>query len=258
MHACERPPFEELSLLNSSLLTHDEIDSLRPQLYEELARVGFGEDPKTGDPLPVRYMLVHDAYELNAKGEALLAGRRAAEGAILIVRDPRDVTPSLANYFGISVDAAIALLNDGGREANAEPGRLHELFRQRPRGWSVHAQSWLDQTDIPVHLIRYEDMKDDPIATFARALDFARVSANSEQIRRAIAFADFAELRRQEAEKGFFQRLGRSSGPFFRRGEVGAWRNELNVEQVARIEDAHTPMMRRLRYELLKPVALAG
>src|ERR1700734_279545 len=99
LHACERLPFEELSLLDTSLLTHDEIDCLRPQLYEEIAHAGFGEDPKTGDMLPVRYMLVHDAYELNTEGEALLAGQRAAEGAILIVRDPRDVAPSLAGYF---------------------------------------------------------------------------------------------------------------------------------------------------------------
>jgi len=41
----------------------------------------------------------------------------------------------------------------------------------------------------------------------------------------------------------------RPGGLFFRRGEVGGWRDELTAEQVARIEAAHAPMMRRLGYE---------
>ena len=49
-------------------------------------------------PPPVRFVKVHDAYTLTPKGEPLLAGRRGADGAIVIVRDPRDVAPSLANH----------------------------------------------------------------------------------------------------------------------------------------------------------------
>jgi hypothetical protein len=33
---------------------------------------------------------------------------------------------------------------------------------------------------------------------------------------------------------------------FFRRSEVGAWRDELTAKQVLRIEAEHVPMMRRL------------
>jgi hypothetical protein len=39
-------------------------------------------------------------------------------------------------------------------------------------------------------------------------------------------------------------------GTFFRRGEAGGWRDELSAEQVARIEAAHAPMMRRLGHAL--------
>ena len=109
--------------------------------------------------------------------------------------------------------------------------------------------SWLDQTDIPVHLIRYEDLQADTVGALRRALDFAGRPATDEEIRRAVAFADFAELRRQEQEKGFRETPARPGGLFFRRGEAGAWRDELTPEQVARIEAAHGPMMRRLGYE---------
>jgi aryl sulfotransferase len=256
-NASARWPFEDLLLIDPSLLTPDEIDCLRPRVYEELARGADDEDETPADPLAVRFCLAHDAYQLTPKGEPLFAGRRGADGAILIVRDPRDVVPSLANHMRISIDRAIDQMNSEEHENHVNPRRLYHLFRQRPRGWSEHAQSWLDQTDIPVHLVRYEDMKVDTAGTFGRALDFAGEPASDEDVRRAVAFADFAEMRRQEQQKGFRERPASPGGPFFRRGEAGGWRDELNAEQVARIEAAHGPMMRRLGYGPVGAVPLA-
>jgi aryl sulfotransferase len=257
-----RGPFDYRSLIDSSLLTHDEIDCLRPRVYEELARDGDDNEYDTPEDGPqVRFVLVHDAYRLTPRGEPLLAGRRGADGAILIVRDPRDVAPSLANHNRSSIDDAIAMMNDRQGEVHVNPRCLHVQFRQRHRGWSGHAESWFGQNDIPLCIIRFEDMKKDTAVAFGHALRFAGHPASEEDVRRAVAFADFSELRRQEQEQGFAgSPLPQSGRRFFRRGEVGAWRDELNAAQVARIEAAHAPMMRRLGYELVSatPQARAG
>jgi aryl sulfotransferase len=255
--ASARGPFDYLSLIDSGLLTHDEIDCLRPRVYEELAS-GADDDEydKPQDIPPVRFVKVHDAYTLTPKGEPLLAGQRGADGAILIVRDPRDVAPSLANHNRISIDDAIALMNDPRAVYSGKPQRLHEQLRQKLPGWSGHIASWLDQTDIPVHLIHYEDMQADTIGMFRRALDFAGRAASHEDIERAVAFAGFSEMRQQELNKGF-RETPRPDGLFFRRGEAGAWRDELSADQVARIEAAHAPMMRRLGYKLASTLPLA-
>jgi aryl sulfotransferase len=245
-HACAREPFERLLLIDTSLLTHDEIDCLRPRVYEEMARGGIDRSEAPVDQ-PVRYILVHDAYELTSKGEPLLAGPRGANGTILIVRDPRDVASSLANHLRVSVDEAIEHMDDT-RQARIAPGRLHRLFRQRSLGWSAHALSWLEQTDIPICIVRYEDLKADTLGVFSRALEFAGEPAGAAEIRQAVAFADFGELRRQEQENGFRESPQEPGGPFFRRGDAGAWRDELSAEQIARIEASHAPMMRRLGY----------
>ena len=186
---------------------------------------------------------------LTPKGEPLLAGRRGADGAIVIVRDPRDVVPSLANHNRISIDDAIARINDKNAAACSQPRRMHEQLRQKLPGWSGHIASWLDQSDIPVYLVRYEDLQTDTVGTFRRALAFAGRPAGDADIRRAVGNADFGELRRQEQDKGFSERPRLSDGAFFRRGEAGAWRDELTTEQVARIEAEHAPMMQRLGYE---------
>jgi hypothetical protein len=256
--ASARGPFDRLTLIDSGLLTHDEIDCLRPRVYKELAS-GEQDDEYDGpdDIPPVRFVKVHDAYTQTPRGEPLLAGRRGADGAIVIVRDPRDVAPSIANHNRVDIDSAIAQMNDGEAAYCAKAGHMEAQLRQKVPGWSGHVASWLDQTDLPVHLIRYEDLQADTLATFRAALAFADRSASDDDIRRAVGYADFSELRRQEADKGFCEAPRRPGGLFFRRGEVGVWRKDLTIEQVARIEAAHAPMMRRLGYELAGDAQLA-
>src|SRR6185437_2799590 len=67
-----RGPFDYLTLVDSSLLTHDEIDCLRPRVYEELAS-GAQDDEydQAQDTPPVRFVKAHDAYTLTTKGEPL-------------------------------------------------------------------------------------------------------------------------------------------------------------------------------------------
>jgi aryl sulfotransferase len=250
--ASARAPFDHFSLIDSGLLTHEEIDRLRPRIHEAQSAA---EDDNVGADeavAGVRFVKVHDAYTLTPAGEPLLGGARAAAGAILITRDPRDVAPSLANHNGSTLDAAITLMNapDGSFCGGAR--RQYPQLRQRLLSWSGFAESWLEQRDIPVHLLRYEDMKADAAAALSGVLAFADLEFSQEAIRRAVAAAHFDELRSQEQENGFAEWLGggRRGGAFFRRGVSGAWRDELTRDEVRRIEAEHAAMMRRLGYDL--------
>jgi len=244
--ASSRHEFEAATLLDSGLLPHSDIDRLRPRIYERIA----------ADTKAQRWIKVHDAYTLTDGGEPML-GLGAARAAIYVVRDPRDVAVSLAHHNTTTIDEAIELMNQPDsalcRGRRGQPPQL----RQKLLGWSGHAASWLEQTDVRVHLMRYEDMRADPHRAFGAALAFADRAASDEDIARAIRHADFAELQRQERERGFTERLSRSS-PFFRAGEVGGWRGELTRDQVATLERAHMPMMGRLGYDLSETTAEAA
>lgn len=258
--ASAREPFDFLTLIDSGLLTHDEIDALRPRVYETLAQ-GARDDVYDDDAEApaVRFVKVHDAYTRNRDGEALLAGARGAAGAVVIVRDPRDVAPSLANHNQVSLDQAIDSMNDPRGAMGRKLDRQAPQLRQKLLGWSGHVQSWLEQSDIPVHLLRYEDMQADTGAALGGVLAFAGQPASPERIARAVGSARFDALRTQEEARGFREAVGRGSiaRPFFRRGESGAWRDELSPGQIARLEAAHAPMMRRLGYRLSTEEACA-
>lgn len=236
--ASDRAAFEENTLLDSSLLTHDEIDRLRPRVYEALA----ADAAVRGT---VQFVKVHDAYSVAPGGEPLLGGARAASGAIVIVRDPRGVAASLAHHQSWPMDDAIAFMN----RSDADTVDLPQL-RQRLYDWSTHAGSWLDQRDLPTCLVRYEDLHDDTVGVLLEALAFAGCPSTRNAAERAVRLTSFDALQASERAGGFAEARSRSGRPFFRRGQKDGWRDELSPAQIASVEAAHGPMMRRLGYAL--------
>jgi hypothetical protein len=233
--AGNRNDFEDATMLESGLLSDEDVDALRPRVYERIAQ----------DVAEPRWMKVHDAYTSLPGGEPLLG--RAARAAIYLVRDPRDVAISLAHHNNTSIDAAIARMNR--TDSALCDGRMgpEAQLRQKLGDWSGHVASWLDQRDIPVHLIHYEALKTDAATQFGRALAFAVHDADCAEIARAVRHADFSELQRREREEGFAERKP-GAKPFFRAGRAGEWREILTPEQRTSIEDAHAAMMDRLGY----------
>lgn len=230
--AASRWAFEQEMLVDSLLLTEPEIERLRPAFHDAQAEASHGG----------RFMKTHDAFT-RLPDSMPLHGRRA-RAALYLVRDPRDIALSLACHFGLDMPAAIEMISRDDRFL----GDNDHQMRQRLTGWNGHVRSWLDQTETPVHLIRYEDLRADPVTVFRRALEFLGVAATPEAIMKAVGHADFSEMQRQEREKGFKEKMSPEAS-FFRRGAVGEWRDRLTADQIFTIESANNATMRRLGYQ---------
>ena len=236
---------DDVAMIPSAMLTADEADRLRPIAYT------FHED-EAGQPL--HYIKTHDAYIRLPDGTPLMGGSAAACGAVLVVRDPRDVAISWANHHSITLDEAVVQMRRSDWVLAPSGPRMERQMRQRLLSWSGFAESWLDQTDVPVHLVRYEDLHADTAATLAGVLAFAGHAATAAEIDRAVAFSRFDRVQADEARNGFQeapQMRGTSvinSGRFFRRGIAGGWHDELSPEQAAQIVQDHGAMMTRLGY----------
>jgi hypothetical protein len=264
--ASARARFDNTFQFASGLLSHEECDGLRPELYRALAEGTAGaagtdgaDDGRDSGPGGLRFVKTHDAWTMAPTGEPLLGGRAAARGAILIVRDPRDVVASLANHNGQTLDEAIAFMADPASAFAGRRDRQPRQLRQQLLGWSGFCRSWLDQRDVPVHLVRYEDMQCATAAELGRALAFAGVDAPPSACEKAAELSAFDKARAQEAEAGFGEAPARmNEGRFFRSGRVGGWRSELAPEQCRRVEADHAEMMERLGYAPERAAASHG
>lgn len=228
--ASSRQLFDQALGCESELLLPHEIPSLRSAWYDDVAH-----------RQPGHFFKVHDQYNpaLHTPANSSLV--------LYIVRNPWDVAVSYAAHRGKSIAETIALLENVNYVAALSSGERKPQLAQFYGSWSTHASSWLDQTAIPVHLTRYEDLLASPCPTFAALLQACGYSINEARLHTAIEACSFKNLRAQEDASGFHEKPA-TAAKFFRQGRAGAWRDVLTPDQSAQIADGHCATIARFGY----------
>lgn len=234
--ASGRDLFDEEVGVESSDLTLDEIDRLRPLVYIQYAR----------SLETLEFLKVHDAYTCTQSGDPLIPPA-CALGTVYIVRNPLDVAISYAHHNHCSIERSISFLANDEHTLVGGTRRLTNQLRQILLSWSRHVLSWLDAPGMNVYLVRYEDLKSDPFRTFGAVVRFAGLAYDPARLQRAIEFSKFETLKKQEQEHGFREKMPLAES-FFRSGRSGGWRESLSPEQVQQIIHDHAAVMRRLGY----------
>jgi hypothetical protein len=235
--ASARVWFDEWVGIEASALDDTMIERLRPGVYRCMAR----EEQEN------LYMKVHDAWGRTDQGEGLFPADIPG-GVIYILRNPLDMAASCAHHWGVSVEKAVDNLCDPNFAISRSLDNMADQLHQKMGSWSRHVISWLDESSLPVHLVRYEDLKCDPERFFGDVVQFCGLPWDEERVGRAVMFSDFSELQRQETANEFRERSFKALGPFFRKGQVGSWREELPAHLVQRLIDVHGETMRRFGY----------
>lgn len=235
--ASARVWFDEWVGIEASALTDLVIERLRPGVYRCLAR----ENQET------LYMKVHDAWLRTDCGESLFPADVTA-GVVYILRNPLDVVGSFANHFGVTLEKAVGAMLDENHSLARSLGGMSDQLSQYLGSWNHHVRSWVDESGLPIQVVRYEDLRQSPETAFGEVINYLGVPLDQNRLRKAIAFSDFNELRRQENENGFRERLTQTPQPFFRKGQVGAWQSELSPDLVERITTDCGELMGRFGY----------
>lgn len=217
-------------------LSHNEIDALRPEVYRWLS-LNMSE---------VEYHKIHDAYTFLPDGTPLVPAA-ATRASLYIVRNPLDVVVSFAHHSNVSFDKAIENLANSAFSLAAREKHFNNQLRQRLMSWSEHVQSWLEAENMHVKIIRYEDMKQNPLTTFIDAAKFLGLNSDLHAVRQALHHCDIKTLQAQEAKEVFRERP-QIAERFFRKGVVGDWETLLTQSQIEKIIAVHGVMMRRLGY----------
>ncbi|NJK85140.1 MAG: sulfotransferase domain-containing protein [Bacteroidales bacterium] len=234
--ASSRSLFDEATGVPSSDLSSDEIEKLRPDVYRYMAETGT----------ETIYHKIHDAWISLPDGKTLIP-TEVTKAVLYFIRNPFDVAISFAHHSSVNIDKAIDMMADVHYAFCSKADRLHNQTRQKLLSWSGHVESWIDQSRLPVLVLRYEDMLENPFKEFKKAVEFAGIDTCEEKIQKAIAFSSFDNLKKQEQEKGFKEKAARSES-FFRKGKSGDWKNTLTKNQIKRIVKDHGRMMKRFGY----------
>lgn len=173
--ASERRLFDEWVGVEASALDQPVVDRLRADVYRQMA----------ADAVDDVFVKVHDAWSCDDRGEAMFPADVTA-AVVYIVRNPLDTAVSCAHYWGVEIEEAVDRVCDPGYCLAPSAARLPDQLRQRLGSWSDHVRSWLDESPLQCHLVRYEDLHRDPeraLATIVRACGHGGPERSASQLR---------------------------------------------------------------------------
>jgi len=209
---------------------------LRPQVYRQISL-------ECNEKV---FIKVHDAWSQNSNDVNMFPSD-ITHGVIYIIRNPLDIAVSFAFHSNIPISKSVKRLCDSEFSFCSNPKKLFNQLNQNIKSWSDHATSWIDKSNLPVHIMQFEKMISDPFETFSNALQFLHMKSTEEQIRAAIEKSSFEVLQKLENDNGFREKPIRAQR-FFRSGKIDDWKNYISSIDYERLINKNESIMKRFNY----------
>ena len=206
----------------------------------------------------VQFLKTH-SYLFNIEGNDF-TNLNNSLGVIYIVRDPRNVVTSFANFMSISpMDAADHLIHTTQIGGNPLDKDLSSRSIVYTGTWNGNFNSWkLFKSSGKYLLIKYEDLIIDKEATLKKILKFihrlkkADFVVDQIKIKNIIESTSFEKMQDLEKKTNFNEsKTNNKTGekkPFFYLGQKNNWKKLLDLEVIKKIENAFEKEMKELEY----------
>ena len=206
----------------------------------------------------VQFLKTH-SYLFNIEGNGFTDLNNSL-GVIYIVRDPRNVVTSAANFLNISpLDAAAHLIHRTQIAENPLDSNKLDKSIVYSGTWNSNFNSWKSfKSQGKYLLIKYEDLIIDKEATLKKILKFIYKLKNinfeidEAKIKNVIESTSFENMKNLEKEKGFEEaRINKKTNekiPFFHLGPKNDWKKMLDPMIKEKIENAFKEEMKELGY----------
>ncbi|HHH40011.1 MAG TPA: sulfotransferase domain-containing protein [Sedimenticola sp.] len=212
----------------------------------ERAMIGFDNFHSMNPAIP-KIFFTHDNYIKDYTGHTDSKVDFYDKKVVLLARDPRDVAVSQFFQWQYRMKPGKKTLNKYPPEG-ADVGIFD--FVMDPDAGLPHIirfmNLWAAEADKvkSFFLLRYEDLRSDPEGTLRRLMEFMGAPATEEQIKDAVEYSSYENMKKMEQQKTFWLSGGRmvpkdrnNPNSFkVRRAKVGGYRDYFDDEQVAAIE----------------------
>ena len=229
--------FDDQIGINSSELTESEIETIRPNVHNQTFT-----NEKT-----FRIYKIHDAYAIDNKNYKRTISTKNCDGIVYIVRNPKDIAVSMESFFGLSKSKCINfLLDSNARLSTLTEGRSSQVS-QYLGTWDYHVNSWINQEEVPLLVLRYEDLLKSPKDEYGKLAKFLKIKTNNKLIEKASNFCSFEKLKEKERKTKFIEN-SLSGKPFFRFGREGEGLKRLSKDQILKINSRFKETLVKFRY----------
>ena len=179
-------------------------------------------------------------------------------GCIYIIRDPRNVITSLSNHYELNYDDSLAWMTNHKKYIFDNRGGKDYGNFQFISSWSNNYKSWKIQKDLPIKIIRYEDLLEKTFSVTKEIILFVnKVSKNNEKVdtqklRNSVNSTSFNRLKTNEQKEGFaeaiFSKKQNKMIPFFNLGPKNNWKNILDEDFANKLYEIFKDDLNQFKY----------
>jgi len=141
------------------------------------------------------------------------------KNTLLLVRDPRDIVISYYHYASASRSLAF-------------DGSIGDVMRHKTMGIEAfmrHYSSWRRRAGL---VVRFEDLKDDPVAQFAQIAAFFGISNDLMRIEAAVKESKIDAMKKAQEQSDRLKNEFSGEFKFVRDGTSAQWENLLTREDL--------------------------
>jgi hypothetical protein len=195
-----------------------------------------------------KIFFTHDNYTKDYTGNADSKADYYGKKVVLLVRNPADVAVSQYQQWRHRMRPRKKTLN--AYPDHGEAVSIGEFVTERQAGLRKvidFMNGWAEEMPrLPdLLVVRYEDLRARPEQKLGEILAFIGTPGTPEEIRQAVAFASFENMKKMEEKRTFWLSGGRMlprdrgnpESYKVRRGKVGGYRDDLDDAAIARIEE---------------------
>ncbi|MCP9774866.1 sulfotransferase domain-containing protein [Cyanobium sp. HWJ4-Hawea] len=224
--------------INSCDLSFAELDAVRGQAGASSWLFAEGE----------RFHKVHDAFKSPDSRGRPVVSTQGCRGVVYIMRHPEDVAVSLSHFFSWPLERCVSFLLDPSAALVPSDRIGGNQVRQHMGRWDNHVLSWADQQQLPVLVLRYEDMLANGPASFEGLAQFLQLPADQNLVNQALANTSIDRLQKLEEQLGGFMEKPKGCKRFFRSGRTGEGAELLSIAQRSLLNSELREVMQRFDY----------
>jgi len=225
----------------------------------DTARFWVKAQEKINEDKKLRFFKTHNIF--GTINNFRFSNKQNSAGCIYIVRDPRNVITSVKNHYELDDDKALKWITNKNKF-------IYDVERVEQYGysdfqfissWSTNHKSWRVQKEIPIKIIKYEDLLKETYVVFKDVIEFInktlqiKEKINKNKVKNSVGSTFFDKLKKDEKNNGFVEavpsKINKDKIPFFNLGPDNDWKKILDKDQQTKLTDMFKEDLIELGYK---------
>ena len=227
-----------------------------PKNITDTTKFWIKAQEKINNDKKIRFFKTHNVFgKINNQP---FTDKKNSIACIYIVRDPRNVITSLKNHYELSYNEAFDFITNERRYIYDQHKVDDFSDFQFIGSWKTNFQSWNYQKEIPMKLVKYENLLSDTYSTSLEIIQFVdKIMKNNEgidkkKLENAVNSTSFEKLKKEETVKGFSEAIlskeRNKKIPFFYLGPENDWKKILDEKIQTKLSETFKDNLKELLY----------